>query len=46
VPTFPLYEMPVMVVRSATVRGPTLNATAWGPTWNIEQWARTANEDV
>jgi peptide/nickel transport system substrate-binding protein len=43
-PTYPLYEIPAVLVHAATVRGPTPNAGPWGMTWNIEEWARTADQ--
>jgi peptide/nickel transport system substrate-binding protein len=42
-PTYPLYELPELLVHARTVRGPVLNAGPWGSTWNIEEWARTAS---
>src|SRR5690606_1876672 len=35
-PTYPLYTTPALLVRSAAVTGPVLNASPWGPTWNVE----------
>ncbi|HSK91349.1 MAG TPA: ABC transporter substrate-binding protein [Euzebyales bacterium] len=42
-PTYPMYEMPDLLIHAETVRGPSLNAVSWGPTWNVEEWARTTN---
>lgn len=43
-PTYPLYEIPAMLVHADTVRGPTPNAGPWAMTWNVEEWARTADQ--
>jgi len=42
-PTYPLYEMPTMLVHTRGVRGPTLSPVEWGLTWNVNEWARTAD---
>ena len=42
-PTYPLYEMPTMLVHSRGVRGPALSRLPWGLTWNVDEWARTAD---
>lgn len=42
-PTYPLYEMPTMLVHTREVRGPTLHPVPWGLTWNVDEWARTVD---
>lgn len=42
-PTYPLYDVPVMLTHRTTLRGPALNPGPWGLTWNTEEWARTAD---
>jgi peptide/nickel transport system substrate-binding protein len=42
-PTYPLYEMPAILVHSRGVRGPALSRLPWGLTWNVDEWARTAD---
>jgi ABC-type transport system substrate-binding protein len=43
-PTYPLYEVPAMVVHASTITGPSPNPGPWGPTWNVEQWVQIADE--
>jgi peptide/nickel transport system substrate-binding protein len=43
-PTYPLYEVPAMVVHASTITGPAPNPGPWGPTWNVEQWVQIADE--
>jgi peptide/nickel transport system substrate-binding protein len=43
-PTYPLYEIPAMVVHASSIRGPAPNPGPWGPTWNVEQWVHIADE--
>lgn len=42
-PTYPLYEMPTMLLHSRDVRGPALSRLPWDLTWNVDEWARTAD---
>ena len=42
-PTYPLYEIPAMLVHADAVRGPTPNAGPWGLTWNVEEWTLTTD---
>jgi peptide/nickel transport system substrate-binding protein len=42
-PTYPLYEIPELLVHARTVRGPRFNPGPWAMTWNVEEWARTAD---
>ncbi|HSK96838.1 MAG TPA: ABC transporter substrate-binding protein [Euzebyales bacterium] len=42
-PTYPLYEMPTLVVHARGIRGVVPNPGPWGLTWNVDEWARTAD---
>ncbi len=38
IPSIPMFARPVFVIRSAAVKGPTVNPTQEGSPWNANQW--------